>query len=97
MPFYQGRDVYILVYRDNGGCCDLIIESMIKFITHRYGIIPIVINSVEDYDIVPTQYNTSFSVTGLYNFDQDKEEYVRCITRGALSNGITELPEGCLY
>lgn len=97
MPFYEGKDVYILTFRDNGGYFDAITESMIKFITHRYGIIPIEIFEPCDYNITPLQYNTSLSVTGLYNFDLDKEQYVRCIAREALNNGITELPEGCLY
>jgi hypothetical protein len=97
MPFYEGKNIYLLVYRDNGGYFDAIIESVYKFIQHRYGVIPIMINDVEDYNFTPTQYNMSMSVNGLYNFDIDKENYVKYIAKEALHNGVTELPEGRLY
>ena len=97
MPFYEGKNIYILTYRDNGGYCDAITESIIKFITHRYGVIPIEIFEPCDYNIQPLQYNMSLSVTGLFNFDHDKEEFVRHLAKEAINNGITELPEGCLY
>lgn len=97
LPIYNGEDIYLLVYKDNGGYYDAVTESILKFIQHRYGIIGIVINDLCDYDVTPTQYNTSFSLPGLFNFDQDKEIYTRELAKGAINGGITTLPEGQLY
>lgn len=96
-PLYDCMDVYLLVYKDNA-YFDIVTESILKFIQNRYGILPVVINEATDYnDVVRTQYNTSFSLNGMYNFDIDREIYCKFKAKEAIINGITEFPEGYFY
>ena len=95
LPVYNGEDVYLIVYHDNG-YFDAITESVVKFIQNRYGIIPVYINDMIDYDFTPTQYNMSLSVNGLFNFDQDKEIYVKEYVREMYNMG-QPIEDGKLY
>jgi hypothetical protein len=66
---YEGKDVYILVTRDE--FFDMVTESLIKFIQQRYGYISSVLNEPSDIDYVDRE--ASFSIQGVFNLDQDKE------------------------
>lgn len=83
---YNGLTVYLMVYHDNG-YFDMMLESIIKFIQSRYGIIPIMVNTIEDYEtMVVTQYNMSLSMSGLYNYDIDNLNYTKARVACGLNN-----------
>ena len=69
---YLGNDVFVLVFNGSGDYTDLVLESLIKFIQQRYGIISNSISSIED---VNTLVESEFTVAGLYNLDIDKHRY----------------------
>lgn len=95
-PLYDGKNVYILVYRDNG-YFDMMLDSVLKFIQQRYGIQPVIINDKDDYCFIKyTQQNSSLSLHGLSNFDIDKEIYTR-LKAQEMINCYGDLPPGQFY
>lgn len=69
---YMGFNVFVLVNGTKGDYSEYAVESLIKFIQQRYGIISNVLESEEDFD---TLVEHDFSLTGLYNLDIDKEKF----------------------
>lgn len=82
-PLYSGADVYIVV--TNGSVFDSITESVIKIIQQRYGYNAAYINYADDLSYIDK--DTNFSLTGVYNFDIDKERYTAI---GASTFGIPQ-------
>ena len=70
-PAYAGLDVIILI--SLGGIYDQITEFLMKFIQQRYGYNCAIINYASDFDYIDK--NMSFSIQGIYQFDQDKLRY----------------------
>ena len=68
----MGFNVFVLVNGTKGDYSEYAVESLIKFIQQRYGIISNVLESEEDFD---TLVEHDFSLTGLYNLDIDKEKF----------------------
>lgn len=71
-PFYSGLDVYIIV--SNNGISDEITDSIYKIIQQRYGYNPIILNNYLDIEYV--NQDSSMNITGIYNFDIDKQRYI---------------------
>ena len=81
IPIYEGKNI-----------CLLISESLMKFITGRYGIIPYIVAEESDLDNI---IESDFSINGLYNLDMDKERFSRLYAMqnidengGIIYNGI---------
>lgn len=72
MSIYMGKDVYILITKDNG-IFEILTESFQKFLQQRYGIISNNINCIEDLEFILDEQQ--FSLSGLYNLDIDKEKF----------------------
>lgn len=72
LSFYYGSDVYILV-DDSIDMGEIIIESLMKLIQQRYGIISNYIKESDDLDYLT---EGTLSIPGLYNLDIDKSRYM---------------------
>ena len=68
IPIYEGKDVLLLISES----LENITESLMKFISGRYGIIPYLVYEEEDLDYLN---ESNFTVNGLYNLDIDKNRY----------------------
>lgn len=69
---YHKTEVYILV----SDYADDVNESLIKFYQARYGLIIPRVNEEEDYDSLDREKFT-FTVAGLYNFDEDLKRFIK--------------------
>lgn len=69
-PLYCGDDVFCIIDRDDYR--ELFLESILKFIQQRYGFNGYVISENDDFNYIS---DSSFSISGLYNLDIDKERY----------------------
>lgn len=73
MSIYLGRDVYILVTKDENSIFDIVTESLQKFLQQRYGLISNNINCIEDLEYI--RDDSGFSLNGTFNLDQDKARF----------------------
>ena len=77
----SGENIYVCI--TTGDILDCLNEALAKFIQQRYGYNYQMINEVDDinwYD------DSGFSVSGLYNYDIDRERYIHImVNRGLLS------------
>lgn len=72
LSFYYGNDVYVMV-DDSIDVCEIMIESLMKLIQQRYGIVS---NYVKEMDDLNYLTEGTFSISGLYNLDIDKNRYM---------------------
>lgn len=71
IQLYYGNDVVVLIRQSE--FYDILNESLMKLIQQRYGYIINAVNTIEDLeDLV----ESSFSIQGLYNLDQDLKRYL---------------------
>ena len=73
MHIYNGDNVFVLI-DDTNEVFNIITESVIKIIQQRYGINSLLVADFADLSIYESEY-TTFSIHGLYNFDQDRMRY----------------------
>lgn len=71
----SGYDIYVCI--SSGQILDFLNESLAKFIQQRYGYNYQMINEVDDIDWYD---DSSFSTTGLYNYDIDRDRYIKIMT-----------------
>lgn len=71
-PLYCGENVFVLT--SSNEFFDILNESLFKLIQQRYNFISNPINSKEDIEYLR---EGSFSITGLYNLDIDKERFFK--------------------
>jgi hypothetical protein len=75
ISLYSGNDVYVLI--DHDVYRDCITESILKFISERYGYNGCIIHEESDLETV---VDGDFSIQGLFNLDVDKERYTKLTT-----------------
>lgn len=70
-PYYNGKDIYILVTMGNGW--DRITESLQKFLQQRYNIISYIIEDPEEINYIE---ELQINANGIYNFCKDRERFL---------------------
>lgn len=79
IPIYEGKDVLLLISES----LEHITESLMKFISGRYGIISYLVYEKEDLEYLN---ESDFSLNGLYNLDIDKNRYSIIYTKMNMNN-----------
>lgn len=70
MELYYGNSVFLLISHDPWS--EVLIESLMKLIQQRYGIIGVSVNVIEDFYYAK---DSGFEDFGVINLDQDKEKF----------------------
>lgn len=83
IPIYEGKDVLLLISER----FENITESLMKFISGRYGIISYIVNEAEDLEYLN---ESNFTINGLYNLDIDKNRFSRIYAISNMKDGEVE-------
>lgn len=76
-PLYQGKDVALLVYRDDD-CFDPFTETIGKLIQQRYGYNYQLLNKTDDWQPFDI---SSFNINGAFYLDQDIKRYIDIVAK----------------
>jgi len=90
LEIYYGRDVYLII--DKSDWSMVIVESLLKLIQQRYGLVASYIGDQEDY--MYTNESEFEPTYGIFNFDNDRNRYIRLYEINKLQQNGGKIEEG---